>query len=110
MLRLYFLMTCEMRRTIPPVIHEATIRGLADVPENCGTEYRFRTRSHLKRVMDCCRFPSMVTLDNGQPVLLPPGIHVWTSESLKFLKAVAAQDLNDKISTTTRSSSGRTRS
>ena len=66
MLRLYFLMTCEMRRTIPPVIHEATIRGLADVPENCGTEYRFRTRSHLKRVMDCCRFPSMVTLDNGQ--------------------------------------------
>ena len=24
--------------------------------------------------------------DNGQPVLLPPGIHVWTSESLFFVK------------------------
>jgi len=23
--------------------------------------------------------------DNGQPVLLPPGIHVWTSESLDFV-------------------------
>merc|ERR1719326_2253100 len=31
-------------------------------------------------------------IDNGQPVLLPPGIHVWTSESLKFLKAVALND------------------
>ena len=55
-----------MKRTIPRVIQEATIRGLADVPENCGTDYRFRTRADLKRVMDCCRFPSMVTLDNGQ--------------------------------------------
>jgi len=27
--------------------------------------------------------------DNGQPVLLPPGIHVWTSESLYFIKPVA---------------------
>jgi len=27
--------------------------------------------------------------DNGQPVLLPPGIHVWTSESLNYVKAVA---------------------
>jgi len=26
--------------------------------------------------------------DNGQPVLLPPGIHVWTSESLFFIKPV----------------------
>ena len=26
--------------------------------------------------------------DNGQPVLLPPGIHVWTSESLRYLKSV----------------------
>merc|ERR1719408_1176675 len=26
--------------------------------------------------------------DNGQPVLLPPGIHVWTSESLFFVKPV----------------------
>jgi len=30
--------------------------------------------------------------DNGQPVLLPPGIHVWTSESLEFHRAVALKD------------------
>merc|ERR550514_215221 len=33
-------------------------------------------------------------IDNGQPVLLPPGIHVWTSESLTFERSVA---LNDHI-------------
>ena len=27
-------------------------------------------------------------MDNGQPVLLPPGLHVWTSESLMFESAV----------------------
>eukprot|EP00316_Scyphosphaera_apsteinii_P000988 CAMPEP_0119315806 /NCGR_PEP_ID=MMETSP1333-20130426/37246_1 /TAXON_ID=418940 /ORGANISM="Scyphosphaera apsteinii, Strain RCC1455" /LENGTH=521 /DNA_ID=CAMNT_0007321273 /DNA_START=39 /DNA_END=1604 /DNA_ORIENTATION=+ len=27
-------------------------------------------------------------MDNGQPVLLPPGIHVWTSESLYYDRAV----------------------
>lgn len=30
--------------------------------------------------------------DNGQPVLLPPGIHVWTSESLFYIKPVALDD------------------
>lgn len=30
--------------------------------------------------------------DNGQPVLLPPGVHVWTSESLFFVKSVALDD------------------
>jgi len=30
--------------------------------------------------------------DNGQPVLLPPGIHVWTSESLDYHKSVGLQD------------------
>merc|ERR1719408_782900 len=30
--------------------------------------------------------------DNGQPVLLPPGIHVWTSESLFFVKPVPLDD------------------
>merc|ERR1719231_1788213 len=30
--------------------------------------------------------------DNGQPVLLPPGVHVWTSESLHYIKAVALDD------------------
>merc|ERR1719399_368170 len=32
--------------------------------------------------------------DNGQPVLLPPGIHVWTSESMDFVKQ---HHLNDHI-------------
>lgn len=31
-------------------------------------------------------------IDNGQPVLLPPGIHVWTSESRKFIRQVALND------------------
>ena len=31
-------------------------------------------------------------MDNGQPVLLPPGIHVWTSESLYFERSVALDD------------------
>jgi len=31
-------------------------------------------------------------VDNGQPVLLPPGIHVWTSESRKFIRSVALND------------------
>merc|ERR1711972_421393 len=31
-------------------------------------------------------------IDNGQPVLLPPGIHVWTSESMDFQKSVALRD------------------
>jgi regulator of protease activity HflC (stomatin/prohibitin superfamily) len=30
--------------------------------------------------------------DNGQPVLLPPGIHVWTSESLDYIKSVPLSD------------------
>lgn len=30
--------------------------------------------------------------DNGQPVLLPPGIHVWTSESLEFHRSVQLRD------------------
>merc|ERR550514_1779715 len=31
-------------------------------------------------------------IDNGQPVLLPPGIHVWRSESLFFQQSVALND------------------
>jgi hypothetical protein len=27
-------------------------------------------------------------MDNGQPVLLPPGIHVWTSESLHYKESI----------------------
>merc|ERR1719510_498281 len=29
-----------------------------------------------------------LAFDNGQPVLFPPGIHVWTSETLKYHHAV----------------------
>ena len=31
-------------------------------------------------------------MDNGQPVLLPPGIHVWTSESLYFERSYPLDD------------------
>jgi len=31
-------------------------------------------------------------MDNGQPVLLPPGIHVWRSESLFFQRQIALND------------------
>jgi hypothetical protein len=31
-------------------------------------------------------------MDNGQPVLLPPGIHVWTSESLYYERSVPLND------------------
>merc|ERR1719350_2017545 len=30
-----------------------------------------------------------VGLDNGQPVLFPPGIHVWTSETLRYKESVS---------------------
>jgi len=30
-----------------------------------------------------------LAFDNGQPVLMPPGIHVWTSETLRYREAVA---------------------
>merc|ERR1712151_75928 len=30
-----------------------------------------------------------LAFDNGQPVLLPPGIHVWTSETLKYHSSVS---------------------
>lgn len=30
--------------------------------------------------------------DNGQPILLPPGIHVWASESLRFLQSYPLND------------------
>mmetsp|Transcript_58143 Transcript_58143/g.116840 ORF Transcript_58143/g.116840 Transcript_58143/m.116840 type:complete len:523 (-) Transcript_58143:223-1791(-) len=31
-------------------------------------------------------------MDNGQPVLLPPGIHVWTSESMYYERSVPLND------------------
>merc|ERR1712151_451380 len=33
-----------------------------------------------------------LAFDNGQPVLLPPGIHVWTSESMDFQKSLPLKD------------------
>ena len=31
-------------------------------------------------------------IDNGQPVLFPPGIHVWTSDSLEFKQSIPLSD------------------
>ena len=31
-------------------------------------------------------------IDNGQPVLFPPGIHVWTSDSLEFQRSIPLSD------------------
>merc|ERR550514_1707497 len=36
-------------------------------------------------------------MDNGQPVLFPPGIHVWTSETLDFVKNIPLDDHVIKI-------------
>merc|ERR1719336_1524039 len=30
-----------------------------------------------------------LAFDNGQPILIPPGLHVWTSETLKYKEAIA---------------------
>jgi len=35
-----------------------------------------------------------LAFDNGQPILLPPGIHVWTSETLKYDKAISLDKHN----------------
>eukprot|EP00971_Amphidinium_carterae_P072038 1424771-Amphidinium_carterae.1 len=35
-----------------------------------------------------------LAFDNGQPVLLPPGIHVWTSETLRYQNAVSLDQHN----------------
>eukprot|EP00929_Paragymnodinium_shiwhaense_P021402 TRINITY_DN13966_c0_g1_i8.p1 TRINITY_DN13966_c0_g1~~TRINITY_DN13966_c0_g1_i8.p1 ORF type:complete len:193 (-),score=37.53 TRINITY_DN13966_c0_g1_i8:405-983(-) len=35
-----------------------------------------------------------VAFDNGQPVLLPPGIHVWTSETLQYQTSVSLDQHN----------------
>lgn len=35
-----------------------------------------------------------IAMDNGQPILFPPGIHVWTSETLRFQKSVALDQHN----------------
>lgn len=38
-----------------------------------------------------------LAFDNGQPVLLPPGIHVWTSETLVYQKAVNLDQHNIQL-------------
>ena len=35
--------------------------------------------------------------DNGQPILLPPGIHVWMSHSLRFIKSYPLDDHMIKV-------------
>lgn len=38
-----------------------------------------------------------LAFDNGQPVLFPPGIHVWTSETLVYQKAVNLDQHNLRL-------------
>lgn len=33
-----------------------------------------------------------IAFDNGQPVLFPPGLHVWTSETLRYQSAVSLDE------------------
>lgn len=48
MFRLYVLMVAE-KMSLPPTIVPITISTLNDVEPFCGTDYRFRTRDHLRR-------------------------------------------------------------
>jgi hypothetical protein len=54
--------------TLPQQVSVRTIFGLTEVPENCGTDYRFRTRNDMRRVMNCLRLPDMIELETGQYV------------------------------------------
>jgi len=66
MYKLYLLRVAVTVAPIPLVINLTTIWDLSDVPVNCGTDYRFRTRADLGRVMRCLRLPPMIQLSNGQ--------------------------------------------
>jgi hypothetical protein len=68
MFRLYVLMVAE-KMSLPPTIVPITISTLNDVEPFCGTDYRFRTRDHLRRVMLCLRLPTIITLENGSKIL-----------------------------------------
>ena len=41
-------------------------RLITDLPEQCGTDFRFRSRDDLKRVLDCMKMPTHLgPFDNG---------------------------------------------
>jgi len=60
--------------------------------KHCGTQ-RLPTNTALQHGNRCILMVEQgflgLAFDNGQPVLLPPGIHVWTSETLAYDKAIA---------------------
>jgi hypothetical protein len=57
MIKLWLLRVAVKVAPIPLAINLTTIWDLSDVPVNCGTDYRFRTRADLGRVMRCLRLP-----------------------------------------------------
>lgn len=65
MYRLWLLRVAERALPIPPEIKLDTIHSINDVPENCGTDYRFRARADLRRVMNSLRLPPSIQLSNG---------------------------------------------
>jgi len=66
MYNMYLLREAVKVTPIPLAIILTNIWDLSDVPVNCGTDHRFRTRADLGRVMRCLRLPPMIQLLNGQ--------------------------------------------
>ncbi len=63
-------MRAYYRRVMPPALFASNIRRnceLAQILDYCGTEFRFRRRADLKRVMDCLGLPERCgPFDNGR--------------------------------------------
>ncbi|CAK0887310.1 unnamed protein product [Prorocentrum cordatum] len=60
--------------------------------KHCGT-HKLPTNDALVHGNRCILMVEQgflgLAFDNGQPVLLPPGIHVWTSDTLSYSKAIS---------------------
>jgi len=60
--------------------------------KHCGT-HKLPTNDALVHGNRCILMVEQgylgLAFDNGQPVLLPPGIHVWTSDTLSYNKAIS---------------------
>jgi regulator of protease activity HflC (stomatin/prohibitin superfamily) len=60
--------------------------------KHCGT-HKLPTNNALVHGNRCILMVEQgflgLAFDNGQPVLLPPGIHVWTSDTLSYNKAIS---------------------
>jgi len=60
--------------------------------KHCGT-HKLPTNEALVHGNRCILMVEQgflgLAFDNGQPVLLPPGIHVWTSDTLSYKKAIS---------------------